>query len=224
MLFQYRRIVRRVTRWFLRHRDKTLSIAESISQYQPTFAILSANLFDFMINDEIEAIQRVATDLVEAGVPADIATRLSQLSTLFSTMDIAEVAQENNCTVEQAASLYFKLGASLELHWFLDQINRQPVANHWQALARASFREELDWQQRSLTSVVLRCQCDAQFADLEQLLNEWIDINDQPLGRWKHILADFKVGQSHDFAKFSVALRELMLLSLNCQPVSAKQD
>jgi glutamate dehydrogenase len=224
MLFQYRRIVRRVTRWFLRHRDKSLSIAESISLYQPTFAILSANLFDFMINDEIEAIQRVATDLVEAGVPADIATRLSQLSTLFSTMDIAEVAQENNCTVEQAASLYFKLGASLELHWFLDQINRQPVANHWQALARASFREELDWQQRSLTSVVLRCQCDAQFADLEQLLNEWIDINDQPLGRWKHILADFKVGQSHDFAKFSVALRELMLLSLNCQPVSAKQD
>jgi glutamate dehydrogenase len=224
MLFQYRRIVRRVTRWFLRHRDKSLSIAESISLYQPTFAILSANLFDFMINDEIEAIQRVATDLVEAGVPADIATRLSQLSTLFSTMDIAEVAQENNCTVEQAASLYFKLGASLELHWFLDQINRQPVANHWQALARASFREELDWQQRSLTSVVLRCQCDAQFADLEQLLNEWIDINDQPLGRWKHILADFKVGQSHDFAKFSVALRELMLLSLNCQPVSAKED
>ena len=114
------------------------------------------------------------------------------------------------------------MGARLELHWFLDQITRQPVANHWQALARASFREELDWQQRSLTSVVLRCQCDAQFADLEQLLTEWIDVNEQPLERWKHILADFKVGQSHDFAKFSVALRELMLLSLNCQPVSAK--
>ena len=49
-----------------------------------------------------------------------------------------------------------------------------------------------------------------------------IDINKQPVERWKHILADFKVGQSHDFAKFSVALRELMLLSLNCQPVAAK--
>jgi len=222
MLFQYRRTVRRVTRWFLRHRNKSLSIAESIALYQPTFATLSAKLFDFMIDEEIESIERVAKDLTESGVPAVIATRLSQLSTLFSTMDIAEVAQENNCTVEQAASLYFKLGARLELHWFLDQITRQPVANHWQALARASFREELDWQQRSLTSVVLRCQCDAQFADLEQLLTEWIDTNEQPLERWKHILADFKVGQSHDFAKFSVALRELMLLSLNCQPVSAK--
>ncbi len=224
MLFQYRRIVRRVTRWFLRHRNKSLSIAQSIALYQPTFAILSANLFDFMISDEIEEIKHVATGLIDSGVPQGVATRLSQLSTLFSTMDIAEVAKENKCTVEQAASLYFKLGAGLELHWFLDQINRQAVANHWQALARASFREELDWQQRSLTSVVLRCQCDAQFADLDQLLTEWIDINEQPLERWKHILADFKVGQSHDFAKFSVALRELMLLSLNCQPVSAKNN
>jgi glutamate dehydrogenase len=206
----------------LRHRNKSLSIAESIALYQPTFAIMSEKLADFMVSDEIEELERVATDLVKSGVPKKVATRLAQLSTLFSTMDIAEVSQENNCTVEQAGILYFNLGAKLELHWFLDQITRQPVANHWQALARASFREELDWQQRSLTSVVLRCQCDAQFADLEQLLIEWIDINEQPVERWKHILADFKVGQSHDFAKFSVALRELMLLSLNCQPVAAK--
>ncbi|TYK66769.1 NAD-glutamate dehydrogenase [Colwellia echini] len=223
MLFQYRRTIRRVTRWFLRHRNKTISLAESIELYKPTFAILATQLADFMITKETEALARVATDLMNEGVPQEIATRLSQLSTLFSTMDIAEVTRENNCTVEQAASLYFKLGSRLELHWFLDQITRQPVANHWQALARASFREELDWQQRSLTSVVLRCQRDVVVADLGQLISDWIITNKQPLDRWKHILADFKIGQSHDFAKFSVALRELMLLSLNCQPVEAKK-
>jgi glutamate dehydrogenase len=222
MLFQYRRTVRRVTRWFLRHRNKALSIAESIALFQPTFAVMSEKLATFMVSDEIDALNRVATDLVKSGVPDNVATRLAQLSTLFSTMDIAEVSHENNCTVEKAAILYFNLGSQLELHWFLDQITRQPVANHWQALARASFREELDWQQRSLTSVVLRCQCEAQFSDLAQLLIEWVDINKQPVERWKHILADFKVGQSHDFAKFSVALRELMLLSLNCQSVATK--
>jgi len=99
----------------------------------------------------------------------------------------------------------------------LDQITRQPVGNHWQALARASFREELDWQQRSLTSVVLRCDCSAKAKDLDEMLDSWVDTNAQPLDRWKHILADFKIGQTHEFAKFSVALRELMLLSLNCQ-------
>ncbi|MEI6893092.1 MAG: NAD-glutamate dehydrogenase [Colwellia sp.] len=222
MLYQYRRTVRRVTRWFLRHRNKSLSIADSIALYQPTFKTLAEQLPNFMVSDEISVLENVTNDLIEEGVPIVVAKRVSHLSTLFSTMDIAEITRENNCTIEQAASLYFNLGARLELHWFLEQISLQPVANHWQALARASFREELDWQQRSLTSVVLRCQCDVKTDDLEQLITDWIVTNKQPLDRWKSILADFKVGQSHDFAKFSVALRELMLLSLNCQPVSAK--
>ncbi|RHW77184.1 NAD-glutamate dehydrogenase [Colwellia sp. RSH04] len=222
MLFQYRRTIRRVTRWFLRHRNKALSIEQSIALYQPTFKLLSSKLADFMIPEEIKELERISDDLIQAGVPKTIAIRVSQLSTLFSAMDIAEVANDDGKTIEQVAHLYFKLGVRLELHWFLNQITNQPVANHWQALARASFREELDWQQRSLTSVVLSCKCDAKVADLETLLDEWIVTNKQPLDRWKHILSDFKVGQTHDFAKFSVALRELMLLSLNCSPVTVK--
>ncbi len=36
------------------------------------------------------------------------------------------------------------------------------------------------------------------------------------LARWENILNEFKIGSAHEFAKFSVALRELMLLNLNC--------
>lgn len=121
-------------------------------------------------------------------------------------------------SIELVAHLYFKLGVRLHLHWFLDQITGQPVANHWQALARASFREELDWQQRSLAQVVLRCNCSVEEPEIEALLDQWIETNAQPLERWHQILADFRIGRTHEFAKFSVALRELMLLSLNCDP------
>jgi len=217
MLFQYRRTVRRATRWFLRHRNKSLTIEQSIAMFKPTFKIMSKKLNSFIIEGEIDQLKRVEGDLVSAGVPKDVATRVSQLSTIFSALDIAEIAEEDGRSVELVASLYFKLGVKLELHWFLDQITRQAVGNHWQALARASFREELDWQQRSLTSVVLRCDCTANGKDLDKMLETWVETNAQPLARWTHILADFKVGQTHEFAKFSVALRELMLLSLNCQ-------
>jgi glutamate dehydrogenase len=44
-------------------------------------------------------------------------------------------------------------------------------------------------------------------------------VNEQPITRWQQILSDFKIGQTHEFAMFSVALRELMLLSLNCHKV-----
>jgi len=217
MLFQYRRTVRRATRWFLRHRNKSLTIEQSIALYQPTFAIMSKKLNSFIIEEEVQQIQRVESDLVAAGVPKVVAVRISQLSTIFSALDIAEIAEEDGRNVALVANLYFKLGVRLELHWFLDQITRQAVGNHWQALARASFREELDWQQRSLTAVVLGCDCGANAKDLDKMLDAWVDTNAQPLERWKHILADFKIGQTHEFAKFSVALRELMLLSLNCQ-------
>jgi len=192
-------------------------VAQSIALFQPTFAIMSKKLNDFIIEGEAEQLTRVKSDLVAAGVPKDVAARISQLSTIFSALDIAEIAEEDGRDVELVASLYFKLGVKLELHWFLDQITRQAVGNHWQALARASFREELDWQQRSLTSVVLRCDCTAKESDLDKMLDTWVETNSLPLDRWKHILADFKIGQTHEFAKFSVALRELMLLSLNCQ-------
>jgi len=217
MLFQYRRTIRRATRWFLRHRNKSLTIEQSIIFYQSTFKVMSDKLNDFLIKDEVEQLLRVEGDLVTAGVPTVIAKRISHLSTIFSTMDIAEISQENNRDVELVANMYFKLGARLELHWFLDQITRQAVANHWQALARSSFREELDWQQRSLTTVLLAGECTTKIKDLDEALNVWMETNKETLARWVNILAEFRVGQTHEFAKFSVALRELMLLSLNCE-------
>jgi len=216
MLFQLRRTVRRATRWFLRHRNKSFNITESIAFYHETFKVMSSKLHTFMIDDEVAQLKRVEKDLVNAGAPKKVAQRISQLSSLFSVMDLAELTDNDSRSIELVADVYFKLGARLDLHWFLDQITKQPVSNHWQALARASFREELDWQQRSLTAVILRV--DEESKDVDQLLDTWFDSNIHPLERWKHILDDFRIGQTHEFAKFSVALRELMLLSLNCDP------
>jgi len=109
--------------------------------------------------------------------------------------------------------LYYKLGAKLQLHWFLDQITNQTVTNHWQALARASYREELDWQQRSNTTVLLAAEPKSQ--DAEEILNNWMESNSILLDRWYHMMSEFKTSNTHEFAKFSVALRELMLLSIN---------
>ena len=219
MLFQYRRTVRRATRWFLRHYDKDKTIEQSIAMFSKTFKVMSKDLNKFMTDEDIVQVNLNEKKLLDQGVPQNITTRIAQLSTIFSSMDIAEICEQENRKVEHVANLYFKLGSKLELHWFLAQITKQPVANHWQALARASFREELDWQQRSLTSVVLKCDKSNKIECIDAMIDSWIDSNSQPLDRWKHILAEFKIGQTHEFAKFSVALRELMLLSLNCQRI-----
>lgn len=217
MLFQLRRNVRRATRWFLRHRDKSLSIEEQIAFYQPTFSDLAQNMYSYLVDDESEQLKHVEQDLKREGVPGELAKGISQLSTLFSALDLAQVAHTEKRPVSMVSELYFKLGSRLDLHWFLDQITHQPVANHWQALARASFREELDWQQRSLAAVALR-YCGEEVCEADAMVEQWVDAHKELLERWQHVLSDFRTSQSHEFAKFSVALRELMLLSHNCVP------
>lgn len=215
MLHQLRRNMRRASRWFLRHRNRTGSIEQTVAFFKPVFEQIKDNVHLYLVEEEAKGIQSEINALVKENVPQAVATIVANMSTLFSALDIAQIAQTEDKTVALVAETYFKLGARVELHWFLEQISAQPVANHWQALARAAFREELDWQQRALSSVVLRT-CSAT-CDAESVISQWIEINQGLLERWFHMLADFKTSQSHEFAKFSVALRELNLLILHCE-------
>ena len=220
MLYQLRRTVRRATRWFLRHRTKAQSIEQAIEIFSPTFADLSENLTKYIVKTESDRIVSAREELTQSGVPTDIAQRIVSLSSLFSVMDLTQIAQNSNRKIDMVSHTYFKLGAQMGLHWFLDQITNQPVSNHWQALARASYREELDWQQRTLSEVVLN-SFEGENSDVDGQIEQWMDSQDLLLQRWKQMLTEFKTSQSHDFAKFSVALRELMLLGHNCD-TSAK--
>jgi glutamate dehydrogenase len=213
MLDGMRRTLRRASRWYLRHGSKTLSIQDSIDSYQSTFEGLFANIQDYLVEGEYQQLESASLELTKAGVPDSIAYKVSSLSNMFPCMDLAQIAETEKRDIGLVSNLYFKLGAKLELHWFLAQIDKQAVSNHWQALARASYREELDWQQRSITSVLLAS--DPQSKDAESILNNWMHNNQVLLDRWYHMMSEFKTSSTHEFAKFSVALRELMLLSIN---------
>ncbi len=217
LLFQLRRTMRRVTRWFLRHRNKAMDIAQTVAFFKPAFVQISEQLPRLLAPAEAAALQEHQDSLVAQQVPVHVARYLAQLSTVFSVMDIAQVNDEEKTDLLLAAEIYFKLGDKLDLHWFLEQITQQPVSNHWQALARASYREELDWQQRALSQVVVRTCHNACSSD--EVIQNWLKSNELVLSRWSMMLAEFKTTKSHEFAKFSVALRELMLLSHHCDNV-----
>jgi glutamate dehydrogenase len=217
LLFQLRRTMRRVTRWFLRHRNKALDIAQTVAFFKPAYQQISEQLPRLLANGEAAALQAHQDNLIAQQVPVNVARYLAQLSTVFSVMDIAQVADAEKTDLLLAGEIYFKLGDKLDLHWFLEQITQQPVTNHWQALARASYREELDWQQRALSQVVVRTCHNACAA--EEVVANWLKANELVLSRWSMMLAEFKTTKSHEFAKFSVALRELMLLSHHCDTV-----
>ncbi|UPR24983.1 NAD-glutamate dehydrogenase [Vibrio cyclitrophicus] len=215
LLYHVRRTLRRLARWLLRNRTGKQSVNALIELYQGDVATITENLDENLVASEVEEHQAMAQVWIDQGVNAELANSVARLSSLYSALDISTVARETGKTVQQASKLYFNLGDRLSLHWFLKQINGQAVDNNWQALARAAFREDLDWQQRQLTGQVLNCGC-ASDIDVIKALDDWMENNSVSLHRWESILNEFKVGSVHEFAKFSVALRELMLLNLNC--------
>lgn len=208
-----RRILRRTVRWFIRHGEKSLSIEDAIAKYATPFNTISQNLTNYLVESEVKEVEQRTKYLKDNKVPENAAYRIASLSNLFSCLDLAQIAELENRPVDTVARLYYQLGNKFELHWFLTQINQQSVANHWQALARASYREELDWQQRAITIVLL--QSDSNNQDADELLAAWVKNNKVKLARWQHMMTEFKTSDNHEFAKFSVALRELMLLSLS---------
>jgi glutamate dehydrogenase len=216
LLFIVRRTLRRLARWILRNRPGKQSVEELVARYREDVIKVEQTLEKCLVAEEVEEHHELAQVWVEQGVGSELANYVSRLSSLLSAVDIAEIAAEASFDVERASKLYFHLGDRLSLHWFLNQINGQAVDNNWQALARAAFREDLDWQQRLLTAQVLRCGCGGDSDDVILSLDNWMETNTHSLQRWENILNEFKVGNVHEFAKFSVALRELSLLNLNC--------
>ncbi|MEZ9657123.1 NAD-glutamate dehydrogenase [Vibrio splendidus] len=215
LIYHVRRTLRRLARWLLRNRTGKQSVKALIELYQGDVLTITEKLDENLVASEVEEHNAMAQLWIDQGVNAELANSVARLSSLYSALDISTVARETGKTVQQTSKLYFNLGDRLSLHWFLKQINGQAVDNNWQALARAAFREDLDWQQRQLTGQVLNCGC-ASDIDVIKALDDWMESNSVSLHRWESILNEFKVGSVHEFAKFSVALRELMLLNLNC--------
>lgn len=206
-----RRTLRRTTRWYLRHGEQNVSISDSISRYGRAYAQIANELPNYLITDEWSLVEARQQELMGKQVPEHIAHQVAIMSNMFSVMDLVQLSEQLQRPLNLVARLYYQLGAQMELHWFLDQINAQSVANHWQALARASYREDLDWQQRRITQGLL--QADESSTSADQLLASWFDAHPILVGRWRTMLSEFKTSKTHEFAKFSVAMRELAILS-----------
>jgi glutamate dehydrogenase len=103
------------------------------------------------------------------------------------------------------------MGERLELDWFSGQIMRSKIDNEWQALARDTYLEDLEWQQRTLAVGALRHM--KEEGNLLTCLQSWENEESALLNRWREMLTELHATASPDFAMFAVANRELLDLA-----------
>lgn len=201
----------RGTQWLLRHHRDSLDIQYCLEVYKPV--IDQVVISDEQIHKVIpsDRLQEKYECYTEAGVPGQLAAFCAASENIYWLLDVIDVARETSEEVALVANTYFAVGVSLNLIWLDKQICQFKAANHWQALAKNSYRIELDNQHRALTLKVL--QSGDEGSSVEQRLAYWEDNKAIQLKRWHHTLKDIQNAKEVDSSIFSVALSVLLELS-----------
>jgi glutamate dehydrogenase len=205
MLLKGRVLLERATRWLLRNRPRPLDIASAISAFRPGAAALAEAAPVLLAAADRDAAQRTAEELVGAGVPAALASRVAHLEALVPALDLVEIGAATGVSFEEATGVYFAIDDRLELHSLRARIAALPREERWEALARRALWEDLYSEQRALATDVLR---ESESGSGAERVSAWIARNALPVERCLQVLADVKAGTS-DLATLSVAVREI---------------
>ncbi|MBA2656877.1 MAG: NAD-glutamate dehydrogenase [Tatlockia sp.] len=207
----YLRLLRRVTRWFLRNQRMRLDISKAVKLYAPGVLELKKAVPEIL--GKVGQIQynNHYNQYLELKIPPSLAHELALTRPLFSAMDIIEVAGQVDVSVEKVAEVYFGLGDLLDLPWIRSQVISHSTDNHWESLSREALRDDLDWQQRQLTAGIINFDNDKK--DFMYCFEAWSMKHQALIERWQHVLSDLRASSTLNYTMFFVAIRELLDLT-----------
>ena len=209
------RLGRRATRWFIRNRRLDLNAAQEVAHFAPRIEALSKQ-FDSLVEGPVRAQwESKYNDYVGSGVPENIARSIAATGHFYTMLGIIEAADATGQPTERVAHVFFALGSELQLPWFGQLVTNLSVENHWQALARESYRDDLDWQVRTMTVSAL--QMGGTELTVEEIVSVWLERNMLLVQRWRAMLLDLKSTGIGDYPMVSVAMRELTDLAQNAR-------
>gem|GEM_PF-2135347 len=205
------RLGRRATRWLLRSRSASeMDAAAAVAHFGAQVVALGLKLNELLASEMLTQWEKRYQGFSEAGVPELLARMVAGVNHLYTLLPIIEAADISGQSAETVARFYFALGSELELDWYGQQINRLSVENNWQAQAREGFRDELDEQQRNITIALLQMP---QEDDAEGQLAAWLSRHQEPVQRWRGVLAELRESNAGDYAIYALLGHELLGLA-----------
>jgi glutamate dehydrogenase len=182
-----------------------------IEEFSGGFGELRSAYPEMLRGRAAEQFEALYSHYVEAGVDPEMASTVAGAHQAYTALGIIQAAKESGAQLMDVAKLYFYMGERLELDWFGAQILSSKVDSEWQSLARDTYLEDLDWQQRTLAVGALRhLKPDTK---LLSCVSAWEKQEALLLARWRSMLAELHATQNPDFAMFAVANRELLDLA-----------
>ncbi len=204
------RLLERATGWVLRCVTQPFDIGATIAELAPGIRALEAALPIILPADLREAVATRAADYAKAGVPEDTAGRVANLIVLASATDIVRIATRHGATVEEAARLYFAVGARFGLGPLRAAAQKLAARGHWQKLAAEAAIDDLYAHQRDITTAVAG---DAPGLAPPEALDAWIAGRTAAVDRTDALVAELRAAHAIELAMLSVINRQFRALA-----------
>ena len=191
MRLEVRTLAERVTRWVLNNRRAPLDSEALVDQFEVTIEKVMAQLPSLMTGVELDAFEARRDELVAAGVPEDLATRVACCPPAYMLVGVVETATRDGLDPTEVARAHFEIGERLGLPGLVSKVLALPRRDRWESMARASVRDDLHSVHAALTA--------------QHLAGEGPDdeVVDQAVAQLEEITSD----DVADLARLSVALR-----------------
>ncbi|GGK69757.1 NAD-glutamate dehydrogenase [Amphritea balenae] len=217
MMDELQYLVRRATRWFVVNRPDMDNIcAKEVQLFRSTITELRGQLGKLLCGQPKQDWHEAYERYIDARVPEELAMVIAGTRSLYAVLNIIEVAGSNDLPVDRVAQEMFEVAESLQLHWLISRLNELDRDNQWQALARESFRDDIDNQHRVIVTAVLNAGLSGN-GKRERGFDVWKAGFTQPLERWLNLINDLKTAEKQGYAMYTVAISELIELGRACK-------
>ncbi|MEQ3554739.1 NAD-glutamate dehydrogenase [Pseudonocardia nematodicida] len=212
VVMESRRLLDRVSRWFLTNRPQPLAVGAEISRFAAPIAELRAALPELLLGRELGAVEDRAGSLRASGVPEALVEPAALSLYAYGLLDVVELVELSDREKEprpaaEVARLYYALSEHLGIDRALTATSRLDRGDRWHALARLALRDDLYGSLRSITLDALRETPPG--TEVEEAIAAWEQANASKLARARTALEEIGASASLDLATLSVISRQL---------------
>jgi glutamate dehydrogenase len=212
LVLDTRRLLDRVSRWFLTNRPQPLAVGAEVSRFAASVRELRAALPQLMRGRERAGIEMRAAQLRSAGIGAEAALRSAVLVHGYGLLDVVELTELSERDREardpqDVAALYYGLSEHLGIDMALTSVSALERGDRWHALARLALRDDLYASLRAITLDALREA--GPGTSVEKAIALWEKANASRLVRARAALQEVGTAGQLDLATLSVISRQL---------------
>ncbi len=208
MMIAVARLLERAMLWLLRSGYEKLDLAAYTNEFRPRIAAIQNQLTRILPASMLGTVRVRQAELMEDGIPEELAKRVASLDVMSSAMDIIRISRmDADHGVEEVARVYFGVGSRFGLDRLRAATNHVAAETPWQKTALQALVEDLFSYQSALASRVI-----SETNGAGDPVDAWLAQRSRVVERVDQTMHDFRASSTVDLAMLTVASRQFRVL------------